>query len=59
MDRRSMQQLRLDRRLIRRPGWIAKEELEEALEKLPDVSGKAAPAEAAKERTSPEGPSGV
>ena len=42
MDRRSTQQLKLDRRLIRRRGWISKEELERELTALPDVSDKLA-----------------
>jgi hypothetical protein len=32
--------LRLDRRLIRRRGWIADEDLERELEALPDVADK-------------------
>jgi hypothetical protein len=43
MDRESMQRLRLDRRLIRRPGWLSQEELERELAALPDVSHKIAP----------------
>ena len=43
MDRNSMAQLRLDRRLIKRRGWISGEALDGELEKLPDVSHKAAP----------------
>ena len=42
MDRRSTQKLRLDRRLIRRRGWISQEELERELAALPDVSAKIA-----------------
>jgi hypothetical protein len=45
MDQKSMQQFRLDRRLIRRRGWIGREELARALEALPDVSSKVAPRE--------------
>ena len=41
MDRESMSQLRLDRRLIRRRRWITDEELERELGQLPDVSHKA------------------
>jgi hypothetical protein len=41
MDRDATQRLRLDRRLIRRRGWISKEELAKELEALPDVSTKA------------------
>lgn len=47
MDQKAMQQFRLDRRLIRRPGWIGREELARALEALPDVSDKIAPSEEA------------
>ena len=37
---RHMRDLRLDRRLQRRRGWISAQELEEALESLPDVAAK-------------------
>ena len=43
MDRESMKKLRLDRRLIRRRGWIRSAELERELSALPDVSHKVAP----------------
>jgi hypothetical protein len=43
MDRESMQRLRLDRRLIRRRGWLSEEDLERELAALPDVSHKIAP----------------
>ena len=43
MDRESMRRLRLDRRLIRRRGWVSEEELERELTALPDVSHKIAP----------------
>jgi len=43
MDRKAMQQLKLDRRLLRRRGWIKGDELERALAELPDVSHKIAP----------------
>jgi hypothetical protein len=45
MDQKAMQQFRLDRRLIRRRGWIGREEMARALEALPDVSDKIAPRE--------------
>ena len=45
MDDKAMQQFRYDRRLIRRRGWIGREELERALEALPDVADKIAPRE--------------
>jgi hypothetical protein len=41
MDREATQRLRLDRRLIRRRGWISKEELGKELEALTDAAGKA------------------
>jgi hypothetical protein len=46
MNRDSMKALHLDRRLLRRRGWIAPEELEKQLAALPDVADKAAPLEA-------------
>jgi len=45
MDQKAMQQFHLDRRLIRRRGWIGREELARALEALPDVADKIAPRE--------------
>ena len=38
--------LKLDRRLLRRRGWIDPAELERELEALPDVSDKVKPPEA-------------
>jgi hypothetical protein len=43
MDRESTRRLRLDRRLVRRRGWLSEEELERELAALPDVSHKIAP----------------
>ena len=43
MERESMRRLRLDRRLIRRRGWLSEEDLERELAALPDVSHKIAP----------------
>jgi hypothetical protein len=40
MDRNSLKQFRLDRRLIDRGSWISEKELALELEKLPDVSHK-------------------
>jgi hypothetical protein len=40
MERRTMERLRLDRRLIRRRGWIPKQELLAELEALPDAAQK-------------------
>ena len=55
MDRKSIRDLRLDWRLLGRRGWIASDELEGALEALPDVSAKAAEADAAPERPATSG----
>jgi len=61
MNRDALQQLRLDRRLIKRRGWISQAELEKAMEALPDVSDKVAPPdeeaprEAGEEKQSPLG----
>jgi len=46
MNRRSMERLKLDKRLTRRRGWITKEEYERQLAALPDVSDKVAEPEA-------------
>ena len=54
MDRRSTDKLRLDRRLIRRRGWIAQEELERELAALPDVSAKIADPEPPDEDADPD-----
>ena len=43
MERESTQRLRLDRRLMRRRGWLSEEELQRELAALPDVSHKIAP----------------
>ena len=40
MDRESVERLKFDRRLQRRRGWVAEEELESHVESLPDVAGK-------------------
>ncbi len=40
MDQKSMKRLRFDKRLIRRRGWVSREEVESELETLPDVSDK-------------------
>ena len=42
MDRETMSKLRLDKRLIRRRGWISRDDLDRELEALPDVSSKIA-----------------
>ena len=70
MDRRSLEGLRLDKRLTRRRGWISKKELSAEFEALPDsaekaitlgeaadrskAGGGAAPAEAGGSGTQPE-----
>jgi len=45
MNREALKDLRTDRRMINRRGWISKAELEKDLEALPDVSNKIAPPE--------------
>jgi hypothetical protein len=45
MNRDANEKLRLDRRLLRRRGWISEAELDQALTELPDVSHKIAPPE--------------
>ena len=46
MDRDTMSKLRLDRRLLRRRGWISDEDLTRELESLPDVAEKIAATDA-------------
>ena len=41
MNRDSMEALRLDRRLIHRRNWIAKDQLDREIEALPDSAAKA------------------
>ncbi len=45
MDLKSLDRLKLDRRLIRRRNWISSDELRRKLDALPDVADKAAPIE--------------
>lgn len=45
MDRKSMSQLKFDKRLAHRRGWIEQEELKTELAALPDVADKIAPDE--------------
>jgi len=59
MDQKAMQQFRLDRRLIRRRGWIGREELARAVEALPDVSDKIAPREEEAPDSPAEEPTGA
>ena len=47
MDPKALRNLHLDVRLQQREGWIAKAELEQSLEALPDVSDKILPPEEA------------
>ena len=42
MDRRSVENMKLARRLIERRGWISENDLQKELDALPDVSDKAA-----------------
>jgi hypothetical protein len=46
MNRRSLEKLRMDRRLAGRKGWISKADLAGEAEALPDASGKIAAKEA-------------
>jgi hypothetical protein len=41
MDRRSVENMKLDRRLIGRRGWISEKDLQRELSQLPDVADKA------------------
>jgi hypothetical protein len=41
MNLDSLAKMRLDRRLLRRRGWIAAKELEQSLAELPDAAQKA------------------
>ena len=54
MNRDSIQQLRLDRRLIKRRGWISADELDKEIEALPDASDKVAPPEEESDSNSPD-----
>jgi hypothetical protein len=42
MERGSLEQLKFDKRLRTRQGWVADQEIEDHLESLPDVSDKIA-----------------
>jgi hypothetical protein len=55
MNRDSIQKMRLDRRLIRRVGWISEQELEQELAGLPDVSEKMTTLGEAEDQASDEG----
>ena len=46
MNRRSLEKMRMDRRLAGRSGWISKKGLSGEAEQLPDASGKIAEKEA-------------
>ena len=46
MNRRSLEELRMDRRLAGRSGWMSREGLAGEAEALPDASGKIAEKEA-------------
>ncbi|MGH0028408.1 MAG: hypothetical protein ACQGVC_01345 [Myxococcota bacterium] len=52
-----MQRLRLDRRLLRRPGWITAAEVESELEALPDNAHKATTLGAVEDEAKGEEPS--
>jgi hypothetical protein len=56
MNRDSMNALRLDRRLLRRRGWITPDELEQQLADLPDVADKAQTVEQASDAAGQSAP---
>ena len=57
MDKESVERLRFDRRLQRRPGWVEKTDQEAFLASLPDVSEKMTScAEAEEEERTAEAP---
>ncbi len=43
MDRKLLESMKLDRRLIRRRNWIHPDELKREIDALPDVAHKVAP----------------
>ena len=45
MDRKLLESMKLDRRLIRRRNWIHPDELKREIDALPDVAHKVAPVE--------------
>jgi hypothetical protein len=45
VDRKSLERMKFDRRLIRRRNWISSDDLRRELDSLPDVAEKAAPIE--------------
>jgi hypothetical protein len=54
MNHDALERLRLDRRLIKRRGWISGSDLEQALAELPDVSDKVAPPDEDSDSGAPE-----
>jgi hypothetical protein len=57
MDDESLKKLRLDKRLIGRRGWISDDQLQSALDELPDASDKIAPPTTSESDESPsDGP---
>jgi len=55
MNRDSLEKMRLDRRLMRRRGWIGNAELEQAMQSLPDSAEKATTLGEASDSGAPEG----
>ena len=53
MDRRSTDKLRMDRRLVRRKGWITQSELDREIAGLADTSHKIAEADAESDSSNP------
>lgn len=56
MDRKSNENMRMDRRLIGRKNWTAPKEVEREIEALPDVSHKIAVVEEESESTDADAP---
>lgn len=55
----AISKLKLDRRLARRRGWVEADELDRAIDDLPDLSEKATTADNAEAVAGGEAPAGV
>lgn len=51
----ALRELKRDRRMLERRGWVTRAEVEQLLTELPDVADKAAPPEAPPEATQTTG----
>lgn len=54
MDRESIEKLRFDKRLARRPRWVSEDDVSRELESLPDVGDKILPPDAQDSPAAPE-----